>query len=131
MTDVELMRDPAQRAAFFPRYGSGVRWSFPAAARTQVKLIDPQTGAEINEPGIPGVLRLRGPSVFAGYLDGTRPFDEDGYLITGDVFAIDGPTAAVPALRRPDGRPDHPWWREHRAGRAGDADRVAIPTSQR
>lgn len=91
MTDVEVMTDPAQRARFFPRYGSGPTWSFETAARTSVKLVDPQTGEEIDEPGVPGELRLRGPSVFAGYLDGTKPFDDDGYLITGDVFAIDGP----------------------------------------
>jgi acyl-CoA synthetase len=91
MTDVEVMTDPAQRAAFFPRYGSGVRWSFETAGRTDVRLVDPETGAEITEPGVPGELRLRGPSVFAGYLDGTKPFDPDGYLVTGDVFVIDGP----------------------------------------
>ncbi|MGH8861825.1 MAG: class I adenylate-forming enzyme family protein [Jatrophihabitantaceae bacterium] len=91
MTDVEVMADPAQRAAFFPRYGSGVEWSFPTAGRTRVKLVDPDTGAEVTERGVPGELRLRGPSLFAGYIDGTRPFDADGYLITGDVFVIDGP----------------------------------------
>jgi acyl-CoA synthetase (AMP-forming)/AMP-acid ligase II len=91
MTDVDLMSDPAQRARFFPRYGDGRQWSFATAARTSVKLVDPQTGEDVDEPGVPGELRLRGPSVFAGYLDGTKPFDENGYLITGDVFAIDGP----------------------------------------
>ena len=94
MTDVKLMTDPAQRAAFFPRYGSGVQWTFPAAARTTIKLVDPETGEEVTEPGVPGELRLSGPSVFAGYLDSANvasPFDEDGFLKTGDVFVIDGP----------------------------------------
>lgn len=91
MTDVEKMTEPAQRASYFPRYGSGIAWSFETARRTDVKLVDPDTGAVVTEPGVPGELRLRGPSLFAGYLDGTRPFDEDGYLITGDVFVIDGP----------------------------------------
>ncbi|MGN6609666.1 MAG: class I adenylate-forming enzyme family protein [Jatrophihabitans sp.] len=94
MTDVKLMTDPAQRARFFPRYGGGRQWSFPAAQRTSVRLVDLETGEEIDEPGRPGELRLKGPSLFAGYLDASNvasPFDEDGYLRTGDMFVIDGP----------------------------------------
>jgi len=94
MTDVKLMTDPAQRARFFPRYGGDRRWSFPAAQRTTIKLVDPVTGSEIDEPGRPGELRLKGPSLFAGYLDAANvasPFDEDGFLKTGDIFVIDGP----------------------------------------
>jgi acyl-CoA synthetase (AMP-forming)/AMP-acid ligase II len=94
MTDVKLMTDPAQRAHFFPRYGGGRTWTFPAAARTTVKLVDPETGEEVTEPGRPGELYLKGPSVFAGYLDAANvrsPFDPDGFLITGDMFVIDGP----------------------------------------
>jgi acyl-CoA synthetase (AMP-forming)/AMP-acid ligase II len=94
MTDVKLMTDPAQRARFFPRYGGGRTWSFPAAGRTSIKLIDPDTGAEIDEPDHPGELYLKGPSLFAGYLDAAHvasPFDPDGYLKTGDMFVIDGP----------------------------------------
>ena len=94
MTDVKLMTDPAQRAAFFPRYGSGVAWTFPAAARTTIKLIDPETGDAITAPGVPGELRLKGPSLFAGYLDAANvanPFDDEGFLKTGDMFVIDGP----------------------------------------
>ncbi|SDJ41501.1 Acyl-CoA synthetase (AMP-forming)/AMP-acid ligase II [Frankineae bacterium MT45] len=94
MTDVKLMTDPEQRARFFPRYGGDRTWSFPAASRTKIKLIDPDTGAEIDEPDHPGELYLKGPSLFAGYLDASHvqsPFDEDGYLKTGDMFVIDGP----------------------------------------
>ncbi len=94
MTDVKLMTDPAQRARYFPRYGGGRQWSFPAAQRTSIKLIDPETGAEIDEPDHPGELYLKGPSLFAGYLDSANlasPFDDDGYLKTGDVFVIAGP----------------------------------------
>ena len=94
MTDVRVMTDPAQRARYFPRYGGDRRWSFPAAQRTLVKLIDPATGDEITEPGVPGELHLKGPSLFAGYLDGANlrsPFDDEGYLKTGDMFVIDGP----------------------------------------
>jgi acyl-CoA synthetase len=94
MTDVKLMTDPAQRAAFFPRYGGGRVWSFPAAQHTEIKLIDPDTGAEIDQPGQAGELHLKGPSLFSGYLDAANvasPFDADGYLKTGDMFVIDGP----------------------------------------
>ena len=44
--------------------------------------------------GSPGELYLKGPSLFAGYLDGANlpsPFDDEGYLKTGDMFVIDGP----------------------------------------
>jgi acyl-CoA synthetase (AMP-forming)/AMP-acid ligase II len=97
MTDVKLMTDPAQRAAFFPRYGSGVEWTFPAAARTTVKLVD-ELGTEITAPGVAGELRLKGPSLFAGYVAAddpaespASPFDDEGFLKTGDMFVIDGP----------------------------------------
>lgn len=93
MTDVNLMTDPAQRARLFPRYGRGRPWTFPAARQTTVKLIDQQTGAEITEPGQPGELYLKGPSLFAGYLPASQapdPFDDEGFLKTGDVFVIDG-----------------------------------------
>ncbi|MEV4319127.1 class I adenylate-forming enzyme family protein [Actinocrispum sp. NPDC049592] len=93
VTDVHKMTDPAQRARFFPRYGGGREWTFPAAAKTTVKLIDPDTGDEVTEPGKPGELYLKGPSLFAGYLPASRaasPFDEDGFLKTGDAFVIDG-----------------------------------------
>jgi acyl-CoA synthetase (AMP-forming)/AMP-acid ligase II len=66
----------------------------PAAATTTIKLVDPDGGAEVTEPGQPGELYLKGPSLFAGYLEASQapnPFDEDGYLKTGDLFVIDGP----------------------------------------
>ncbi|WP_426563836.1 class I adenylate-forming enzyme family protein [Angustibacter sp. McL0619] len=94
MTDVKLMTDASQRASYFPRYGPTRHWTFPAAAHTTIKLIDPETGAEVDEPGRPGELYLYGPSLFAGYLDAANvpsPFDQDGFLRTGDLFVIDGP----------------------------------------
>lgn len=94
ITDVQLMTDAAQRARFFPRYGGGREWSVPAAKWASIKLVDPVTGVEIDEPGRVGELRLKGPSLFAGYLDAAAvadPFDDDGFLMTGDLFVIDGP----------------------------------------
>lgn len=94
VTDPVRMTDPAQRAAYFPRYGCGVPWTTPASQCTTIKLVEPDTGVEVTEPGVPAELRLFGPSLFAGYLDAANvasPFDEDGFLKTGDMFVIDGP----------------------------------------
>jgi acyl-CoA synthetase len=86
--------DPDDRAQYFPRYGvEGVTWSSRVAEWVGVKLVDVATGQEITEPGVSGELRISGPTVFAGYLNGDRrpsPFDEDGYLKTGDLFEIAG-----------------------------------------
>ncbi|GIH24349.1 AMP-dependent acyl-CoA synthetase [Acrocarpospora phusangensis] len=94
LTDPHDVPDPAQRARFFPRYGvPGVTWSSRISRQVSVRLVDPETGTEVTEPGVPGELRIKGPTVFAGYLNGARlpdPFDEQGYLRTGDVFVIDG-----------------------------------------
>ncbi|WP_433219077.1 class I adenylate-forming enzyme family protein [Dactylosporangium sp. CS-047395] len=94
LTDPHDVPDPEQRARFFPRYGvPGYTWSSRVTEWTSVRLVDPVTGAEVTEPGVPGELRLKGPTVFAGYLHGDRlasPFDEEGYLRTGDVFVIAG-----------------------------------------
>ncbi|MBP2325939.1 acyl-CoA synthetase (AMP-forming)/AMP-acid ligase II [Kibdelosporangium banguiense] len=85
--------DPDIRARYFPRYGvSGMSWSAAVGERLSLRLVD-ASGTEITEPGVPGELRIKGPTVFAGYLPGTAekdPFDEQGYLRTGDVFEIAG-----------------------------------------
>lgn len=61
-------------------------------ANTEVKVIDPDTGAELgyNEPG---EILARGPQVVMGYLnnpEATREtFDAEGWLHTGDVGFVD------------------------------------------
>ncbi|WP_084477813.1 class I adenylate-forming enzyme family protein [Nocardia jejuensis] len=86
--------DPTVRAQHLPHYGApGVRWSTSLAARTAVKLVDVVTGETVTALGGRGELRMRGPAVFAGYLPGTasaEPFDEEGYLCSGDVFELCG-----------------------------------------
>lgn len=85
--------DPKLRATYFPRYGApGVTWSCRAMDRVTVKLVDTTTGEEITEPGRRGEMRIDGPTIFAGYLagTGTDPFDEQGFLRSGDVFELAG-----------------------------------------
>lgn len=92
LSDPVHMPDPEDRARFFPRPDApGTSWPGTLGA-TRTKLVDP-LGEEIVEAGVPGELLLSGPTVFSGYLPGTAaadPFDEDGYLRTGDVFEIAG-----------------------------------------
>ena len=85
--------DPEQRAAYFPRYGApGVNWSCRAMDQVAIRLVDTTTGEEITRPGQRGEMCIAGPTIFAGYLDGTGddPFDERGFLRSGDVFELAG-----------------------------------------
>jgi acyl-CoA synthetase (AMP-forming)/AMP-acid ligase II len=86
--------DPEERARTFPRFGCpGPEWTNRVARGAQTKLVDPQTGEPVTEPGRPGELLIKGPTVFAGYwrrddLTGTA-FDEEGFFRTGDLFQIE------------------------------------------
>ncbi|MDX6741172.1 class I adenylate-forming enzyme family protein [Actinocorallia sp. A-T 12471] len=94
LTDPHDVPDPEERALYFPRFGApGVTWSSRIAEQVSIRLVDPDTGELVTEPGVPGELRIKGPMVFPGYLGGealASPFDADGYLKTGDVFVIAG-----------------------------------------
>ncbi|MDF9811217.1 class I adenylate-forming enzyme family protein [Streptomyces sp. SPB162] len=94
LTDPYDVPDPEERARYFPRYGvPGVEWSTRGARWTKVRIVDTVTGQDIDEPDRPGELRIKSPQVFAGYLGGTdlpTPFDDQGYLMTGDLFEIAG-----------------------------------------
>ena len=86
--------DPDDRARYFPRYGAeGVEWSMQLSKWADVKIFDLETGEEITEPGTPGELHISGPQLFARYVNSQglhEPFDEAGYLKTGDIFEIAG-----------------------------------------
>jgi non-ribosomal peptide synthetase component E (peptide arylation enzyme) len=86
--------DPEERARTFPRFGTpGLEWSNRVARGLEIKLVDPQTGEPVTEPGVPGELLIKGPTVFGGYWrrdDLTAAaFDDEGYFRTGDLFQIE------------------------------------------
>ncbi|MCL3837605.1 class I adenylate-forming enzyme family protein [Aeromicrobium duanguangcaii] len=86
----ETVPDPAQRGRLFPRYGRpGLAYRTDLAPAMSARLVDLADGSEIDTPGHPGELRLKGPAIFSGYLGrGREGFDEDGWFCTGDVFEI-------------------------------------------
>jgi len=81
----ETVPDPELRATCFPLADD------PQAI--EARLADPVTGEDLTEPGQPGELMVRGPTVFEGYLgmdraeaDAERLFDPRGFFRTGDLF---------------------------------------------
>ncbi|MFD0361178.1 class I adenylate-forming enzyme family protein [Nocardia sp. GCM10030253] len=86
--------DPTVRAQHLPNYSTTSRtWATRLSASTSVRLVDTHTGEVVTDVGSQGELRLKGPTVFGGYLPGTAsssPFDADGFLCSGDVFELCG-----------------------------------------
>ncbi len=87
--------DPGERATYFPRAGvTGFNWSVSTTRKVRTRLVDLDTGEDIDEVGRPGELRFTGPTIFSGYFNApemsTRAFDEQGYYRTGDLFEIAG-----------------------------------------
>ncbi len=85
--------DAGERAELFPRYGTpGFSWTNRSDRGYETRLVDPASGALIAEPGFPGEMRIKGPTVFAGYFrrrDLTeKAFDADGYFRTGDLIEL-------------------------------------------
>lgn len=85
--------DPERRARYFPRFGrSDLEWPHRVSKSIQTRIVDPETGEEIEETGRPGELLIRGAIVFDGYFKApemtARAFTADGYYRTGDLFEI-------------------------------------------
>lgn len=85
-----LVEDPDLRARMFPAIGRpDCEWDTPVATVNRTRLVDLDTGADIEEPGRLGELRFRGSTVFGGYLDSDgHEFDDQGFYRTGDLFEL-------------------------------------------
>lgn len=87
--------DPEERARYFPRWGvPGFHWTMSNAARIQTRLVDLDTGLDIEHPGAIGELRFKGPTLLSEYFAApeqtARAFDTQGFYCTGDLFEIAG-----------------------------------------
>ena len=84
---------PAVRASMFPRYGvAGMPFDCITQQIVRSKVIDPDSGEDIDEPGQPGELCFGGATVFDGYLNSAddEVFTADGFFRTGDLVEICG-----------------------------------------
>lgn len=90
--DPDTVPDPALRGKCLPRPGSTrFRWRTDVGRMSSVRLVDLDTGRDVTEPGHPGELRIKSPSIFSGYLHAVEdPFDDQGYYCTGDIFEWSG-----------------------------------------
>jgi len=93
--------DPYRRARYFPRLrgaatdhgGRDLRYRIASVVET--RLVDPDSGSEVESPRRPGELLFRSPALFPGYwteshsLD-RRDFDAEGYFRSGEIFEIAG-----------------------------------------
>ena len=89
--------DPEERAAMFPRSGTGhTRWTGPLHETVRSTVVDPETGNELTQKGDRGELCFSGPTVFDGYLNSSRDdlFTSQGFFRTGDVVEICGGDSA-------------------------------------
>ena len=85
--------DPERRAKYFPRFGrADFAWPHRVSQCMETRIVDPESGQEILEPGRPGELQVRGATVFDGYFKApemtARAFTHDGFFRTGDLFEI-------------------------------------------
>jgi acyl-CoA synthetase (AMP-forming)/AMP-acid ligase II len=89
----ETAPGPDVRATMFPRFGAeGMPFAGITHDSVRSKVIDPDSGADIIDPGLPGELCFAGATVFDGYLGdtGEEVFTADGYFRTGDLVEICG-----------------------------------------
>ena len=87
--------DPGLRAQFFPRAGvPGHVWSISTTRKIRTRLVDCESGEDIEAAGVAGEIRFDGPTIFSGYWNAPelsrRAFDDQGFYRTGDLFEIAG-----------------------------------------
>ena len=85
---------PTARAISRASGSTGHGWSGLNHDALRTRLVDLDTGEEIDEPARPGELRLKGAAMFGGYWQAPEltaaAFDADGWFRTGDQFEIAG-----------------------------------------
>ena len=94
LSNADNAPDPVQRARLFPRWGRPeLEWPTPPPSRILTRLVDPESGTEIVEPGHAGEMQITGPTVFDGYFRAPQvtaeSFTADGWFRTGDLFQVD------------------------------------------
>jgi acyl-CoA synthetase (AMP-forming)/AMP-acid ligase II len=87
--------DQNERSQYFPRLGvDGFEWSLSNSKKIRTRLVDLDTGEDIETAGRVGELRFQGATIFSGYYKTpeltAHAFDEKGYYRTGDLFEIAG-----------------------------------------
>jgi acyl-CoA synthetase (AMP-forming)/AMP-acid ligase II len=89
----ETAPSPELRATHFPRFGvGGMPFECYAQRAVRSKVIDTDSGDNVELPGHAGELCFAGATVFDGYLGGDNDdvFTDDGYFRTGDLVEICG-----------------------------------------
>ncbi len=99
ISDASSVPNPEDRGHLFPSYRvAPEKLRVRLGRHTSIRLVDVATGEDIETPGTIGELRLSGPTVFAGYYEGTGKvgaFDEQGYYRSGDLFEFTDDTLAL------------------------------------
>jgi len=84
-----------RRTTDFPRFAEDIDWGIddPRIDTVDIRIVDPESGDEVTEPGEVGEVAFRGPGLMAGYYNQpevtANAFDEDGYFFTGDLFRVE------------------------------------------
>jgi acyl-CoA synthetase (AMP-forming)/AMP-acid ligase II len=87
---------PLEKRVQFPQFGKkGVDWGIDSLyiKAIETKIVEPDTGKELNKVGEIGELLWRGPDVIPCYYNQSefteKTFEDDGYIHTGDLFVIE------------------------------------------